>query len=303
MRPFTQSRSQKILGTQHHELVVTDSDALSVVPRLARIYSEPFSDSSQIPTVLVSEMAKNEVTVALSGDGGDELFGGYNRYLFCNQMQQRINRLPISLRRPLASNLLKLTPSTINSIYDLFRCILPVKYQFNNFGDKVHKIASIMTENDNKALYRELVSHWESPESVVIGCNSKQRHVTDGSDDTDFDSFLAWMMYADLVSYLPDDILVKVDRGAMSTSLETRAPFLDPNVINLAVNLPMSFKLRDGQTKWCLKEILADYMPRDLINRPKMGFGVPLAQWLRGPLKSWAHDLLRTRKITAGRLF
>ena len=287
----------KILGTQHHELVVTDSDALSVVPRLARIYSEPFSDSSQIPTVLVSEMAKNEVTVALSGDGGDELFGGYNRYLFCNQMQQRINRLPISLRRPLASNLLKLTPSTINSIYGLFRCILPIKYQFNNFGDKVHKIASIMTENDNKALYRELVSHWESPESVVIGCNSKQRHVTYGSDDTDFDSFLAWMMYADLVSYLPDDILVKVDRAAMSTSLETRAPFLDPNVINAAVNLPMSFKLRDGQTKWCLKEILADYLPRDLINRPKMGFGVPLAQWLRGPLKSWAHDLLQPEKL------
>jgi asparagine synthase (glutamine-hydrolysing) len=154
-----------------------------------------------------------------------------------------------------------------------------------------------MTKNDNKVLYRELVSHWESPESVVIGCNSRQRHVTDSSDETDFESFLAWMMYADSVSYLPDDILVKVDRAAMSTSLETRAPFLDPNVINAAVNLPMSFKLRDGQTKWCLKEILADYLPRDLINRPKMGFGVPLGQWLRGPLKSWAHDLLQPEKL------
>ncbi len=283
----------KHLGTEHTDLYVTADDALAVVPKLAEIYDEPFSDSSQIPTYLVSQIARQHVTVSLSGDAGDELFCGYNRYLLTARLWNKLNRVPVVLRK-LASSLITVIP--IQS-WNQFGKLLPANLQLSNLGDKLHKAASVLACRDIEQLYLGLVSHWQNPEQVVIGSKEPQTVLTDPERKANFVDPILQMMAQDTLSYLPDDILVKVDRAAMAVSLETRVPFLDHSVLEHAWRIPLDLKLRNGKSKWCLREILYKYVPKDLIERPKMGFAVPLDAWLRGPLMSWADNLLAEGRL------
>lgn len=287
----------KHIGTEHTELYVTAEDALAVIPKLADIYDEPFSDSSQIPTFLVSQIARQHVTVSLSGDAGDELFCGYNRYLLTARLWNKINSVPILLRRILAVMLAVIPVKAWNSISK----ILPMKAQMSNFGDKLHKAAAVLTCRDVEELYLGLVSHWQKPEEIVLGSKEPKTVLTDPDRKAKFSDPILQMMAQDTLSYLPDDILVKVDRAAMAVSLETRVPFLDHEVLEHAWRLPKELKLNEGQSKWCLRQILYRYVPKSLIERPKMGFAVPLDSWLRGPLRGWAEDLLdETRLLEEG---
>ncbi len=280
------------LGTEHTELYVSAAQAQSVIPKLPAMYSEPFADSSQIPTYLVSELARQQVTVALSGDGGDELFGGYSRYLHAESSWQRINRLPRALRIALGGTLAMIPPARIDAIMRPLKPMLPERWRYQQFGNKIHKLA-ILSECDNPmSVYRALISAWMRPSQVVIGGGDIDLIDTMPASINEVSSFSERMMLMDLLTYLPDDILTKVDRASMSESLEVRVPFLDHRVIEHALRLPISLKVRDGEGKWLLKQVLYRYAPKSLLDRPKMGFGVPVGQWLRGPLRSWAEDLL-----------
>lgn len=286
----------KHLGTEHTELYVTPQDALDVVPKIADLYDEPFADSSQIPTFLVSQMAKEHVTVALSGDAADELFCGYNRYMMTSSAWNRIKLLPHPLRALFAKIITSFSPETLNVLLD------PIKKVFFNgpsvnIGDKAHKTAGVLTSGSIDELYKRLVSQWQDPTALVRNSIEPLTVLTDRSRKPVCANSIESMMAMDMLSYMVDDILVKVDRAAMGVSLETRVPFLDHNVVELAWRLPLDYKLRDGVSKWVLREILYKYVPKSLIERPKMGFGVPLNDWLRGPLKDWASSLLNKERI------
>jgi len=263
----------KHLGTQHTELYVQPEDALAVIPRLPTMYCEPFGDSSQIPTFLVSQLARQHVTVSLSGDAGDELFCGYSRYTEAVYFWNKIKYLPQPLRRT-AAKLLR---------------VMPV--------DKILKLASVLELSSEQDFYRYLVSHSKNPANLVIGAQEPLTKLTDVTAWPNVDGFEHWMMAVDSQSYLPDDILVKVDRAAMANSLETRVPFLDHRVVELAWRMPLNVKIRDNQSKWLLRQVLYRYVPKELIDRPKMGFGIPLDNWLRGPLREWAEALLNENRL------
>ncbi|KRP70389.1 asparagine synthase [Pseudomonas paralactis] len=282
----------KQLGTQHTELYVRPNDALAVIPKLASMYCEPFSDSSQIPTFLVSHMARREVTVVLSGDGGDELFGGYNRYLTARQVWQKMHRLPGFARSATAKMLRALSPSAWDQLFQLSKPMLPKRLHLATPGDKAHKLASVLGIASGEDFYHQLNSHWEDPASVVIGAHEPETLFTDKVTWPVTDSFEHWMMAMDMQTYMTDDILVKVDRASMAVSLESRVPMLDHRVIELAWRMPLDLKIRDNQGKWLLREVLYRYVPKELIERPKQGFGIPLDSWLRGPLREWAENLL-----------
>ncbi|QBL09810.1 asparagine synthase (glutamine-hydrolyzing) [Rheinheimera sp. D18] len=284
----------KHLGTEHTELYVTAEDALAVVPKLAEIYDEPFSDSSQIPTFLVSQIAQQHVTVSLSGDAGDELFCGYNRYLLTARLWHKLNRVPVLLRKMLAGVMTAIPVKGWNALGK----ILPLRARLSNLGDKLHKAAAVLACRDAEHLYLGLVSHWQNPEQVVLGSKEPLTVLTDPQRKACFTDPILQMMAQDTLSYLPDDILVKVDRAAMAVSLETRVPFLDHQVLEHAWRLPKAVKLNNGQSKWCLRQILYKYVPKDLIERPKMGFAVPLDAWLRGPLQQWAEGLLAEERLS-----
>jgi len=281
------------LGTDHTEMYVSPKEAMAVIPSLPDIYDEPFADSSQIPTFLVSKLAREHVTVALSGDAGDELFGGYNRHFIASAIWRKVGWLPIKYRSALAKCIKGISPAYWNKVYSLAMLTISDKYRILQVGDKVYKFADILAASDMKNAYLSLVSHWRSPEKVIVG-----RHEPPDSVATreNFlcgeERFARGMMYLDAISYLPDDILVKVDRAAMGVSLETRIPFLDHRVVEFAWRLPLNLKIRNGQSKWILKQILYNYVPKELIERPKTGFSIPLDSWLRGPLREWAEDLL-----------
>jgi asparagine synthase (glutamine-hydrolysing) len=277
----------KYLGTEHFDMYVSDQDVLNVIPYLSKIYDEPFADSSQIPTFLVSKIAKQKVSVCLTGDAGDELFGGYNRYLFTSKMWKSIDKIPISARKSL-SYILKSVP--IKAWDVMFNPFVGGKY--SNFGSKLHKGANVLPSKSIDELYLKLVSQVNSPEDWVINSNEYPTPLTDGISRFSQSSSIERMMMHDMIGYLPTDILTKVDRAAMSVSLETRVPFLDPKVIEFAMSLPIDFKIRKGVGKYVLREVLYKRVPQKLIDRPKMGFGVPLGEWLRGPLKEWAWALL-----------
>ena len=281
------------LGTDHTELYVTPAQAQSVIPHLATLYDEPFGDSSQIPTYLVSQMAREHVTVSLSGDAGDELFGGYNRYAWATRILQH----PIFLRKPVAEGLSALSPSAWNRLSIALGPALPKSMRFVSPGDKLHKFASILGAESQETIYRSLVSTWPAPETVVLGSNKSETFLGTSSTWADISEFEHRMMYLDAMNYLPDDILVKVDRAAMGVSLETRVPFLDHRVVEFAWQLPLSMKIRQGQGKWILRQVLYKYVPKELIERPKMGFGVPIDAWLRGPLRDWAENLLNEPRL------
>lgn len=280
------------LGTDHHELYVTAQDALDVVPQLPAMFDEPFSDSSQIPTYLVSHMARQQVTVSLSGDGGDELFGGYTRYFLGEKLWRSSNHLPWPLRRGMAAAL-RATPRLWARLMQLGMPLLPSSLRVKNPVDKIDRLANLLSTPSLDALYTGLVSHWDKPASLVLGNDGEPlTALTDPRRHARLRDAVERMMFTDLVSYLPDDILTKVDRASMAVSLEARVPLLDHRVVELAWRLPMRQKVRNGQGKWLLRQVLDQYVPRALIERPKQGFGVPIEHWLRGPLREWAEALL-----------
>ena len=290
-------RVARHLGTDHTELYVTPEEARAVIPRLPEIFDEPFSDSSQIPTLLVSEMARRHVTVSLSGDGGDELFGGYNRYFWAMKVWSSVGWMPRRVRQAAASAIFALSPDTWGRTFHRLDPVLPGWARQRQPGDKLHRLAGIMAVDRPESIYRGLVSHWKEPASMVLGSREPPTILSDESRWANVGDFTQGMMYLDTVTYLPDDILTKVDRASMAVSLEARAPLLDYRVMELAWQLPPSMKIRDGRGKWILRELLYRYVPREMIDRPKMGFGVPIDSWLRGPLRDWAESLLDERRL------
>lgn len=286
------------LGCEHTELYVTPQDAIDVIPSLATIYDEPFADSSQIPTCLVSRLARQHVTVSLSGDGGDELFGGYNRYFWAQNIWRRLGWMPMSVRSAFAGMLTTLPPTVWNSAFRKFDRLLPARLRYANPGDKLHKLADILSVRKPEEIYWGLISHWKHPARIVKGATEPLTVLNDSRGWADVADLTHRMMYLDTVTYLPDDILTKIDRAAMSVSLETRVPLLDHRVFEFAWTLPLAMKVRDGQSKWLMRQLLYKHVPRELIERPKMGFGVPIDHWLRGPLKDWAAALIEPARLT-----
>jgi len=287
----------KHLGTEHIELYVSAEQAMAVIPRLPTLYDEPFSDSSQIPTFLVSQLAKQHVTVSLSGDAGDELFCGYNRYFLTAKLWRKLALLPLPLRALIAKGIVSISPQTWNSWAATTKAWLPRSTQLVNGGDKLHKGASVLASPSIDALYLGLVSHWHDPAAVVINGHEPPTLLTANAPRLAHLNDTQRMMALDTLTYLPDDILVKVDRAAMGVSLESRVPFLDHRVVEFAWQLPQSMKLCNGQSKWVLREVLYRHVPKALIERPKMGFGVPIDVWLRGPLHDWAEALLDETRL------
>ncbi|MBT1070604.1 asparagine synthase (glutamine-hydrolyzing) [Pelotalea chapellei] len=285
------------LRTDHTEWYVTAKDALDVIPQLPRLYDEPFADSSQIPTHLVSHMARQHVTVSLSGDAGDELFGGYNRYVITSRLWSRLSHLPVEARCMLSAAITSVSPQKWNAMAKTILSVLPKKAGMANWGDSLHKGAGVMASRSVSELYRGLVSHWPDPSAIVLGSTEPATVITDIARQPLVHCDVERMMALDMLSYLPDDILTKVDRAAMGVSLETRVPFLDHRVVEFAWRLPLEYKLRDGVGKWVLRQLLYKYVPKELIERPKQGFGIPIDSWLRGPLRDWAEDLLSESRL------
>lgn len=281
------------LGTDHTELYVTPQEAMAVIPRLSTMYDEPFADSSQIPTFLVSQLARRHVTVSLSGDAGDELFSGYTRYTATAGMWNKLSRLPLPLRRTAARSITALSPDTWSAMAGW----LPSRRLGHRFGDKMHKGAGVLGSATIDGLYHGLVSHWPDPARLVLGGQEPPTLLTGLRPDLRGLDPVERMMALDLVTYLPDDILAKVDRASMAVSLESRVPMLDHRVVEFAWRLPQSLKQRHGVGKWALRQVLYRHVPQTLIDRPKMGFGVPIDVWLRGPLRDWAESLLDDARL------
>ena len=285
------------LGTDHTELYVTPQDAMAVIPRLPLLYDEPFADASQIPTFLVSELTRRYIKVSLSGDGGDELFGGYTRYFNCQLIWNKLMTIPAPLRRGLASGIRSVPPSQWTALVRSVTPFLPKRLHMTLPGDKLYKLASLLMMAEPETLYHRLISLWENPTAVVLGSVEPPTPVTDRAQWASVPGLMEQMMYLDTVTYLPDDLLVKVDRASMGVSLEARTPLLDHRVVEFAWRLPTSLKVRNGEGKWALRQVLYKYVPRHLIERPKMGFGVPMDSWLRGPLRAWAESLIGERRL------
>lgn len=286
------------LGTDHTELYVTPEETRGVIPRLPVLYDEPFADSSQIPTFLVSQLARRHVTVSLSGDGGDELFSGYNRYFWGRRIWRSVGWLPGPLRSAIFRPLQRVRTDRWQQFFNAFGPLLPPGFRQPQFTDKMQKMIATLAAGSPEDLYIQLTSMWKEPASVVLHSKEPPTPLTDRSQWPALVDFTRWMMYMDQVSYLPDDILVKVDRASMGVSLEARVPYLDDyRVVEFAWRTPLSMKIRGGQGKWLLRQVLYQYVPRELIERPKMGFAVPIDSWLRGPLKEWAGDLLSRDRL------
>ena len=287
------------LGTDHSELYVSPADAMAVIPRLGRIYDEPFADSSQVPTFLVSELARRDVTVSLSGDAGDELFGGYNRHRMVAGPWKRLSRIPRPLRSAAAKGMRAVSPERWNRIAAALDPVLPRSAKMRVPGEKIHKGAGVLASRSVDELYLGLVSFWRDPASVVRGGSEAPGALSGLAPRLAGLNDVERMMALDMLTYLPDDILAKVDRAAMAVSLETRVPFLDHRVVEFAWRLPIDLKIRGGETKWLLRRLLDRHVPRALIDRPKMGFGIPIDSWLRGPLRDWAEALLAPDRLAA----
>jgi len=273
------------LGTEHTELYVTPQEALDVIPKLPTLYDEPFADSSQIPTYLVSALTRRHVTVSLSGDGGDELFGGYQRYSNARQFWETVSRFPHFTRKALARFIRVCKPATYDRLIGRLGPLLPRLARPSSVGERMYRLAEVMTVRNPEELYRQLVSYWKSPTEVVLNAKEAPALLTQSSDWARLADISQRMMFLDLATYLPDDILAKVDRASMSVSLEARVPILDHRVVEFAARVPISMKIRSGQGKWLLRQVLYRYVPRELVERPKMGFSVPIEDWLRGPLR------------------
>lgn len=285
------------LGTDHTELYVTPREAMDVIPALPSVYDEPFADSSQIPTFLVAKLARQHVTVSLSGDGGDELFAGYNRYFLGRAIWEKLRWLPLGVRRLITRAIRMLPTERWDHLLHWAGGLVPGGFAPGLSGDRAHKLAEILSAPDAEEMYMGLISHWKQPASVVINGEEPGTALTKREQWASLNDLTQRMMYLDLVTYLPDDILVKVDRACMAVSLESRVPFLDHRVIEFAWQIPLSMKVRHGQGKWLLRQVLQKYVPPALIERPKMGFGVPIDTWLRGPLRDWAEAYLAEDRL------
>ena len=285
------------LGSDHTELYINPGDALAVIPKLPSLYDEPFSDSSQIPTFLIAELTRRHVTVSLSGDAGDELFGGYNRYFWTDDIWRKIGWLPQEIRAMISRLLQSVSPRAWDSFFDRFIPVIPRRFRERRPGDQLHKLGEIIAVQHPFEMYHGLVSHWKKPTDIVLNSVELPTALTDSARRLETSNHILQMMYMDLITYLPDDILVKVDRAAMGVSLETRVPFLDHRVVEFAWRLPLSMKIRNGQGKWILRQVLYKYVPRELIERPKTGFGVPIESWLRADLRDWAENLLDESRL------
>lgn len=288
----------KHLGTKHTELYVSAAEGLGIVSRLPSLFDEPFADSSQIPTYIVSEQARKHVTVALSGDAGDELFAGYNRHLQTQNVWNVVSKLPSGGRQLILKLLKEIPPQTANSFGQGISHVLPKAWQMTHLADKLMKLADRLDGvKDCDDLYFNLVSEWKRPAQIVIDGVEQPTLLSSRRNWPELATFEDRMMYLDSMTYLPDDILTKVDRAAMGVSLETRVPFLDHRVVELAWRIPVGMKISNGQGKQVLRKILDKYVPRSLIERPKQGFGIPVGSWLRGPLKVWAERLIDRERL------
>lgn len=285
------------LGTAHTELYVEPQQALDLIPRLPTIYDEPFADSSQIPTYLISALARQHVTVALSGDGGDELFAGYDRLLFHRRAGRYLDALPHSLRRQLGARLSAVTPRRWQQVGERLARTTQGRSRRWLTGDRMAKLAQVLRQSGPESTYRSLVSLWQEPASVVRNGREASTLLNRPHEWLNADDPLNTFLWLDLVTYLPDDLLTKVDRAAMAVSLETRLPLLDPDLVALAWRLPVPLKVRDGQSKWILKQVLQRYIPTELFDRPKKGFSVPVGAWLRGPLREWGQEILDPSRL------
>ena len=279
----------KHLGTHHTEAYVTPDECMAVIPALPLLYDEPFADSSQIPTYLLCKLTRESVTVSLSGDGGDEVFLGYNRHVQLMRLHRIFEKIPDSLR-VFISVILKSVPAS------LMELVLRQK-KHGILADQIQKIADIITKKDPGEMYQILTKFWDYPSKLVLGAAEKQSLLTDRSLWPDFRNPLQAMMYIEQMTSLPDDMLVKVDRASMGHSLETRVPFLDHRLVEFSWRLPLSMKYRNGSSKWILRQILYKYVPSSLIERPKSGFSIPIDVWLRGPLRDWAESLLDKSRL------
>ncbi|MDH5545908.1 MAG: asparagine synthase (glutamine-hydrolyzing) [Gammaproteobacteria bacterium] len=286
-----------VLGTDHTEAYVSVQDAIDVIPSLTGIYDEPFADTSQIGMYLVSKLASDSVSVCLSGDGGDELFGGYNRHIVGDDLWRLKNRIPSTFRQVIARGLSSISPQTYNSLGDIFDGVLPMRARFNSPGDKLHKLSRVLSTSTPWEMYQSLVSQWHNPVQLVSGMGNPEVMADQHSIFADSGTIGEAMMRMDLLTYLPGDVLTKVDRASMAFSLEARVPLLDHRIIEYANNIRMDLKVSRGQGKWLLRKVLQKYVPLNLFERPKMGFGVPVEQWLRSELRDWAESLLDPVKL------
>jgi asparagine synthase (glutamine-hydrolysing) len=285
------------LNTDHTELYVTADHALSVIPRLPVLYDEPFADSSQIPTFLVSELTRKHVTVCLSGDGGDELFSGYNRHFIARKLWDIMRYLPLKIRQSLSALLTVMPFWMWQQLQHYMRPILPAVFRKRDIGDIIYKMANILLSTTSKDLYQRLLSHWGDTSQLVLHTDISDHYMSNRYDTSFLADFTKRMMYQDLLTYLPDDILTKVDRASMGVSLEVRVPLLDHRVVEFASTLPIDFLLHKNSGKWILRQVLYRHVPAQLFDRPKMGFGIPIGAWLLGPLRHWAEQLLDPGRI------
>ncbi|WP_111709652.1 asparagine synthase (glutamine-hydrolyzing) [Lutibacter citreus] len=284
------------IGTDHHEAYITSKEVLDIVPLLPKIYTEPFSEASQIPTYLVSKMAKNKVTVSLSGDGGDELFCGYSRYQLASKSWNSSSKIPYFLRQGMFKGITNLPIGFLELLVKPLKGKVDKNAKEINFVDKILKAAPLLNINNRNEFYQKgFMTHNLNATDWVLGSEASETLFQ--KNNLKLDSFFAEMMAVDLMTYLPNNNLTKVDRAGMSNSLETRVPLLDHRIVEFAMSLPIEYKLRNGIDKWVLREVLYKYVPKQLIERPKMGFGVPLGEWLRGPLKEWCENLLDEKRL------
>jgi asparagine synthase (glutamine-hydrolysing) len=283
------------LGTDHTAVRVGDAEAVEVIAELPDIWDEPFSDVSQIPTYLVSRVARQDVTVSLSGDGGDELFAGYNRHAWLHRVWGSVAPVPAGVRRTVGSALGRIPPGAVEGVARA-TSVLPPGWRVRNPSTKVVKLARVLAASDPGDAYRALTTHWADANSLVLG-NQVRGTPFERNGSLSGAGITEQMLWSDLVGYLPDDILVKLDRAAMAVSLETRTPFLDRRMLDFAWRLPLDAKLRGGRTKWLLRQVLERHVPAALVDRPKMGFGLPIGSWLRGELAPWTEHLLDERRL------
>jgi len=295
--PFAKSVA-KHLGTDHHELYVTPKEARDVIPLLPEMYDEPLSDSSQIATYLVSRLAREHLTVALSGDGGDEVFCGYGRYFHARNLMKYPTSVPQFLRHG-ASHILRAMP---DAFFRGVEAVVPSSLRPNRFSHRIRQVADLLAADEDK-IYLSMMSLWHEPENLVPGAVEPPNLHLDQHVHSVVPDFTERMQYIDTLAYLPNDILTKVDRASMAVSLEARVPLLDHRIVEFAWRLPSSFRVRDGGGKWILRQVLGRYVPSELFERPKMGFGVPIGDWLNGPLREWGENLLSVEALTSRGLF
>ena len=288
----------KHIGTDHTELFVSPDQALDVIPKLPTLYDEPFADVSQIPTFLVSTLASKDVTVCLSGDGGDELFGGYNRHINGSSLWRKVNRIPHNIRNVASQTIKKVPQKTWESAFRTTKRMIPKAYQYNMVGEKMHKIGHLLSAESGDQIYNLLLSKWHESERILADTTHLNTAISN-TCPSEIRNLEQRMMFMDTAMYLPDDILVKIDRAAMGASLETRVPMLDHRLIEFAWTLPIEMNIRGSQGKRLLRKLLYRHVPAPLIERPKAGFSVPIDDWLRGPLRDWAEDLLDHKKISS----